>query len=183
MSTSDSQFPRPELASLFLRLKAHFSATFNPASSVFGFRPFKPAKAVSIYFHNSPFGLKVRPSKTPQAVGLGGLNGSELLIVAGLLLDIGGITLLWKYGLSDMLAGNEAVMTIEGKFQKEKAGVAIYQVHQNAGLALIILGFAPPRLLLRSYPEGRGFGDRPCRIALPSFRGAFITVGCWKGAD
>ena len=70
------------------------------------------------------------------------MAASTIINSLGLLLDIAGVIMVWRYGLPDTLSREGAQYIVTGQTdQAEKAKAARFDVLSKVGLALIMGGF------------------------------------------
>ncbi|WP_118827663.1 hypothetical protein [Salinibacter ruber] len=69
---------------------------------------------------------------------LAGLNGPELLMTGGLLLDVVGVVIVWKFGLPAVEPSEGSVMKLKDRSEAEEF---LDRVHTNCGMTLIVAGF------------------------------------------
>jgi hypothetical protein len=71
------------------------------------------------------------------------MSSANLVNSFGLVLDILGVVLIWKFGLPEPLSREgHSYFILEGSDETEKARAAKYDRWSKTGLALVVLGFA-----------------------------------------
>ena len=70
------------------------------------------------------------------------MNYQKFLNIVGLLFNIIGVILIWRYGLpADINREGHVILVLEGKDEKEKSLAHKYDIMSRIGMFLLILGF------------------------------------------